>query len=209
MSKILVDIFDTQINMIDHDAIRKFVKEMLTESSDYNAIGPAASSGKYHPIESLGRGGLVRHTKAVVHIVNRMMQCNPYYDVANRRNVVIAAAILHDMNKFEDETGLEHTINTHPIAMWKRIIEKKQTKYNDSYIHDEIYQIANLVLVHMSRWNKYEVNKDERKKDPTIEAKYETTPLPDTQEAWLLCYADMVSSDKMTHFNFDENWNIV
>ena len=61
-----IELFNTEINRIESEDLRSFVRYYLDEyTPDYFWKIGASSSGKYHPVFSQGEGGLVRHTKAV------------------------------------------------------------------------------------------------------------------------------------------------
>ena len=61
------DIFRGELDLISNHKYRECTREILDELvPDYFYDVPASSTGKYHPWYSLGYGGLVRHTKAVV-----------------------------------------------------------------------------------------------------------------------------------------------
>lgn len=61
---------------------------------------PASSSGKYHPASSLGRGGLVKHTKQVFWIAKTILD-SQMFTVAYPQSV-LAACLLHDGWKYTD-----------------------------------------------------------------------------------------------------------
>jgi hypothetical protein len=199
MAQLLVNEFDPELRMIKSDFIRDITRQLLMEASDFNVIGPAASSGKYHPIEELGAGGLARHIRAVFFVLARMMGCNPRYDDPNLRDCMLAAALLHDAEKYTDE-GIAHSHMGHPQVMNKRLLAKVSTTQTREQ-QGQISSIADLVRTHMSRWNYFDENDKELDKN--------NPDLPKTSDQWLLCYADMVASCKSIHLEFDNNWKLV
>jgi hypothetical protein len=61
--------FSKEIESIVDDNLRKLAIEIIACADDYFFTIPASSTGKNHPPFSLGEGGLVRHTKCVVYMV--------------------------------------------------------------------------------------------------------------------------------------------
>ena len=62
------EVFKIELGYIKNDRIRKSCLAMINVLPDYFFEIEASSTGKYHPSYSLGKGGLVRHTKAAVRI---------------------------------------------------------------------------------------------------------------------------------------------
>ena len=75
---IKTETFEQELSLIQDAERRLFVSRCLENVADYFFEVPASSTGKYHPEYSLGRGGLVRHTKAAVKIANNMLQLNMF-----------------------------------------------------------------------------------------------------------------------------------
>ena len=60
--------FEEELRYIKDKRIRENLVIMINKLPDYFFEVPASSTGKYHPTFSLGKGGLLRHTKAAVRI---------------------------------------------------------------------------------------------------------------------------------------------
>ena len=119
-------------------------------ANDMDKTGPASSTGKYHPDSDNGEGGLIRHTKAVtrftVDLINKYehkgmgvkagrgeeynkdenglnydapfdKEYDPIFDY---RDEMIAAAILHDIAKYDRGDEEQEEID----AKWKENPEK-------------------------------------------------------------------------------------
>lgn len=157
-----VDIFKEELALIENAMLREKIKDILLGVDPAHEYKPASSTGKYHPPLSLGEGGLIRHTKAVVKVIYNLASTRDF----NRDNLV-AAAILHDMHKYEN--GQPHTLHAHPFLMAKTLME------------NGLNDIAYLVESHMGRWNT-------SKNCTTV------LPIPVSEPEWLLHYADYIAS---------------
>ena len=94
--------FEREINLIQSEGYREFVQYYLDNvTPDYFWEIGASSSGKYHPVFSQGKGGLVRHTKAVVMFAEELLRMSSYaYMREDFKDYVIMACILHDTCKY-------------------------------------------------------------------------------------------------------------
>ena len=71
--------FEREIALIQNEDYRNFIKDYLDNYvPDYFWEIGASSSGKYHPQFSQGKGGLVRHTKAVVLFAEELLRMSSY-----------------------------------------------------------------------------------------------------------------------------------
>lgn len=123
------------------DQIREWTEKKLEEVPDYFWKIPASTSGKYHPEYSLGEGGLVRHTRAVVYFV---MELSTAYELSEKElDILISSAVLHDTWKC-GEKG-KHTVYEHPqiASDWAR---------EDSKEGSVRWMIADCILTHMGQW---------------------------------------------------------
>lgn len=105
-------VFKEELALIKDQEIKGFVVDCLNDNNvtpNYFWVAAASSSGKYHPRWDLGEGGTVRHTKMVAfygqeftralaltkeEVMNSGLGRQLYEDV------VIAACMLHDIQKF-------------------------------------------------------------------------------------------------------------
>jgi hypothetical protein len=139
-------IFKEELQLIESENLRVFCELVLAGLPDYFFTAPASSSGKYHPEFSNGEGGLVRHTKMVVQVVEELLFLKQYQSV--NRDLVIVAAILHDGVKL----GLngKGTDPMHPDLMAAVILN---TEFEMPWIQKKI--IAEMIRCHMGQWGKY------------------------------------------------------
>ena len=127
---------------IKNDAIRNFTLDKLAEGPEYFKTIPASSTGKYHPSYALGEGGLVRHTIAVVKILDHIMSLE-YLNLKQRhKDRLLSSAFLHDLYKQGNGEAEGHTVRDH--AKIASEIIKGDT--------DDSKFIANSILAHMGQW---------------------------------------------------------
>lgn len=158
------EIFAKELNYINNEICRKLISTFLDTVPDYFQEVPASSSGKYHPFYALGRGGLVRHTKAAVKIAKDLLSLDYNKNIFPQfyHDVIISSLIIHDCYKQgTDNSGSGHTEVLHP-----EICAKKFCEYVNKYIVDlsisgvhriELNRFRNGVTAcvesHMGQWN--------------------------------------------------------
>lgn len=179
MGKILLERFNSYIDTIKTEKIKKFTINILDKCLDVHAEKAASSSGKYHPICDLGPGGLVRHSIMTAAIADIM--CNAFNDgtpeMQLQRDIIYSAALIHDMHKYEADRG--HTLNDHAVRMAKDI-------RNMNVDHDiDIEKIAQAVESHMSRFGG-------------------DAPRPRTMGQYIVSFADLVSANKQLPLTMNE-----
>ena len=125
-----------EVNLIQDNKMREFTIKGLLLAKDIFYHMPASSSGKYHPLTSLGPGGLLRHTKAVVLI------CNSLFDLYNftdyQKDTILSAAYLHDIEK---------PSKTHPLEV-KLTLECLESDY-----FEEFHHVIPIIESHMGRFD--------------------------------------------------------
>lgn len=67
-------VFETEIGTIKNKNIKKFAKLLIENADDWFFKLPASTSGKYHPEYANVAGGLLLHTKAVILILNEIIE---------------------------------------------------------------------------------------------------------------------------------------
>ena len=114
MNKELRFHLDDEVAAIADPSIRLFTAKALERVPEYFWHVPASASGRFHPLDTLGEGGLVLHTKRVVYLSNEMAKAFKIDGV--NVDVLRSAAILHDSFK----NGLSdngHTEEDHPLIV--------------------------------------------------------------------------------------------
>lgn len=144
-----IKVFAEELALIEDKDIRSFTEKCIEKTPDYFYIVPASSTGKYHPAYSLGEGGLIRHTKALVYFANELLslEYNKQRFSALERDMIIAAGILHDSFKHGD-TEQRFSVANHPVIAADHIIE-----WADENERELAKAISDCVRSHMGEWN--------------------------------------------------------
>ena len=122
--------------------IRKYIQEALNNAHDQFWLIPSSSSGKYHPPEDQGQGGLIRHSIKASEIAYELAN---FYNISEEdRDIVVGSAMIHDIQKNGIPWG-EHTVYDHGLIAY-HWLDKFSLKnpYKD--------KIRKCVRFHMSRW---------------------------------------------------------
>jgi hypothetical protein len=182
------EVFIEELNQISDEKLRGFVAEFLdTTVPKYFYHVPASSSGKYHPSQDLGEGGLVRHTKAVVRVALDLLRCELFVeDNSKNKDVAITACLLHDTFK----NGIEdsgHTILEHPLLASETFydIYTPIVSNNEEFDKGEVIWLS--IARHMGKWNTND-------KGETI------LPRPYNEYDKLVHLADYIASRKYINF---------
>lgn len=187
------EIFKNEIELISDKDLKLFAKYCIKEVPNYFFKIPASSTGKYHPTYTLGKGGLVRHTKAAVKIADSFLNIDcikkSLTDFETSRNIIIFSLIFHDCFK---TNNTNHTVFEHPVLA-ANFIHECYTKYDKSLIKGsrslfeyEINSIASSIRSHMGEYN---INND-------LKADIKSLPLPITFEQRIVHICDYFASRK-------------
>lgn len=148
MSKnIIMALINAILSLIDSDLVRGIVRDILGSLPTYWWTAPASSSGKYHPAFALGEGGLVRHSVAVAFVTNEL--CVMKNITGLDRDILIAAALVHDGMKQGASNEGGHTLHEHPILMAGFLYNFGQGSQPCTEICE---RMGHLVASHMGRW---------------------------------------------------------
>ena len=145
--------FARELDLIVDEDLRMAVKSYLDEYvPDYFWEIGASSTGKYHPKFSQGKGGLVRHVKAVVMFAEELLRMSSYaYMRDEYKDYVIGACIVHDcakygMTTFDKEQYSLHAPNgAKMFADWCEQIEYTPNQY-----------MLDAIRTHMGQWSEKE-----------------------------------------------------
>lgn len=183
------DVFNTELERIKNEDVRNSTEYVLDRMPDYFYHIPASSSGKYHPIFSLGEGGLVRHVKAAERILEEVFRDAAYgYFDDYTKDLMRMAILLHDGFK----SGMEntgHTVSEHPVLMSDFILNNKE---NLAINEEDAEFVARLILCHMGPWNT-------NKQGQVI------MPVPRTREELIIHSCDYVASRNFLNIAFENN----
>lgn len=184
----IMDVFGMEIDQINSAVIRRLVINTLAVAPEYFWEIPASSTGKYHPAYCLGKGGLVRHTKAAVRIALELFRndsVQAYTDT--EKDFIIAALILHDSCKNGFNPRHHFTVTEHPLLV--KELFKKQDLDAETAVHAEF--ISSLIAPHMGQWNEdYKTHK-------------EVLPKPSNRIEIFCHLCDYLGSRKAIEINFD------
>jgi hypothetical protein len=169
-------LFVNELDDITEENLRKFAEELISNADEYFFTVAASTSGKYHPQFDLGEGGLVRHTRCVVFFAECEAISRMFTD--HEKNLMIVAAISHDIKKLGDGKG-KHTVDDHPRFAAEYINDTN--KRTELLSADDENILANMVLSHMGKWG---------------HEKIADLPLPNTELEKALQAADYIASRK-------------
>lgn len=148
-----VAVFATEVARIEDENLRNFAVNMI-ENGDIPAyfweIG-ASSSGKFHPIFSQGEGGLVRHVKAAMLILEDLLRMSSYaYMSAEYKDYCRIALLFHDCAKY----GTDEEINKDEYANHARngaqLLDRNWVAY---FGQSAPFLILNAMRSHMGQWS--------------------------------------------------------
>ena len=183
------DVFNVELDRFSNKNVRVSTETILDMLPDYFYEIPASSSGKYHPIFSLGKGGLVRHVKVAERILEEMFRDEAFGEYDDyKKDLLRMAVLLHDGFKSGKEYS-GHTCSEHPIIMSDFIIEN-QNKLLISL--DDCKYVSKLILTHMGPWNT-------DKKGNVI------MPIPKTKDELLVHLCDYIASRNFLNVCFENN----
>lgn len=187
--KLLKEYFDS----VQDENVKKFMGQCIETIPEYWFVVPASSTGKHHPNYALGKGGLMRHTIAMLRFFNHLVYNNMYGRVFTDREMDLlrVACLMHDTRKSGSDAEFavdKHTKFNHPILAADAVRSIK-TKY----ITDEEKEIiANAIESHMGQWN-----------TDTHENSNVTLPLPTNKYQKIVHLVDYLAAQKGVEVIFD------
>ncbi|MDD3187631.1 MAG: HD domain-containing protein [Bacilli bacterium] len=182
--------FATESLYIKDERYRKSLISLVKLLPDYFFEVPASSTGKYHPEFSLGKGGLVRHTKAAVKIAFDLLNDDSIGNIFKQeeKDLMIVSLILHDGLKHGLEKS-DYVLFDHPLIIGKFIKENKnKTEFNDK----EIAFIVDSISSHMGPWN-------------TNSYSEVVLPIPQNKYQKFIHMCDYLASRKYLDIKFKDN----
>ena len=185
------ELIDWILMSIENEDVREYAERILRAAPQYWYSVPASSSGKYHPSYALGDGGLVRHTVALVKILNHIFGVESIADqfTSRERDLLRVAGLAHDMWKSgsqEDYEKSKYTKFDHPIIAATKIWDMEEIPKEDRLI------ICKAISSHMGQWNT-----DKRHPDMVL-------PKPQDKYQIILHLADYLASRKDIEIKFDQ-----
>lgn len=142
------------LNNIHNDKIRLFTASVLDKVEPDFWTMPASTSGKYHPPECRGEGGLVLHVRRACMFANMIFNSYGFENTDIRGDIVISALLLHDIGKKQKYDKYWEYYN-HPIVAAKKCEEFKHLL--DSKIYSTI---VNCIIWHMGPFSPKSIKKE-------------------------------------------------
>lgn len=168
------------VAQIPHEAFRKLTERALEEAPAAFWTAPASTSGKYHPADSLGRGGLVRHTRKVFRLTVDLLNMLGIEADNIRHSIALSAALLHDTWKVTKET--EHSNFEHPVLA-ALAVDQLLKEFSADISHLAGSLLCQAIRSHMGRWT-------------TSKHSSYTLPAPESQLDHIVHTADYLASRK-------------
>ena len=122
MTEARINLVQPILNTFENEDIKEFATVLLDDIPDYIWCVGASSTWKYHPVYSLGEGGLMRHQIAVVRFLNFFLELEQYNSklTSRERDLIRLSGLVHDGRKSgsqEDYEKSKYTKFNHPLLM--------------------------------------------------------------------------------------------
>lgn len=175
------------LGTFENEDIKEFALRVVNELPKYWWMAPASSTGKYHPEYSLGDGGLLKHSIAVIKFLNYFFDID-YIKAefsSRERDLLRLAGLVHDgLKQGYSEEGEGTTVFDHPILMAQRLLSyANQPGQNQLRNVDEYFYISTVIASHMGQWN-------------TASYSNVVLPQPQLKQQKILALADYLASRK-------------
>lgn len=185
------EVFNTELNFIYDDIIRKSVIMLLNLLPDYFYSMPGSLSKFPHPDFAMGEGGLVRHTKAAVRIALELFRDSAFntFEFSNHeKDLIIMALLLHDGFK----QGVEargYALFDHPLIAAKFVVDNSNIIPMDNF---DSLRVSCMIASHMGAWNVDKTGKI-------------VLPIPKKIDEIFVHQCDYLSSRKFIDIHFIDN----
>lgn len=143
-----------EINSIESNDIREIATKLIEDVDDDLINVPASTSGKYHPPEERGPGGLVLHIARMMKVFNSGL--NKHLGLTTRESDLVRLAIIsHDLSKvFADRDRFGKFISSkNDIDEHQPLSVEVLFEYIKELDPVEIKTINNMILSHMGSWS--------------------------------------------------------
>lgn len=150
------DVFETEIQFIESEDLRDFVRYFFDEKcGDWFFTEGASSTGKYHPQFSQGEGGLVRHVRAAAWFLEELLRLSSYaYMDAESKDFARVAILLHDCRKYG---GMEYDKTCYNIH-GKLAADAMDEAWVEFFGEHSSAFLYHAIVSHMGQWteNRYD-----------------------------------------------------
>ncbi len=140
-----IRLIQENIERIVSEDIKDFTYQAFSEVDPRFWVAPASSTGKYHPAEDNGEGGLVRHVVKAEAVVEQFARRDGF--TQRELDIAISAILLHDTCKNGVVWESKNTDYSHGIIAAKWL---EKFELNDPGAKGEI---INAVRYHMGQWS--------------------------------------------------------
>jgi len=181
--------FQEELDTIINDDIKEFATMLLNNTYDYLLTKPSSSTGKYHSQYALGKGGLLRHSKAVCRMLNWILSLEQHSRNFTERemDLIRVACLFHDAEKYGRTDDSKHTVHEHPMLAAGTV---RGYKGSSCLPDDELDYIADAIASHSGQWT-------------TTKKSAVVLPKPRTPEQMLIHLADYLCSRSAIEIQFD------
>lgn len=141
--------FEPELRRIYDQKIREFARLCLVYAPDYIFIDcPSSSGGKYHPLDELSADGTIIHIRKVFTMAYEIVKGLACED---RRDIVLTAALVHDLRKKGPFNQTGHTLRDHADHGAKLVDEVQEAT---QLLTEEQHQmLRNCVGYHYGPWS--------------------------------------------------------
>jgi hypothetical protein len=144
------ELFLDELGYINDEELSESLLNIINLLPEYWLEEAASSTGKYHPEYALGKGGLLRHSKAAMRIGYELLSNPSIGDkyTSHEKDLILMSLLVHDGLKL----GLpqeKYTRFDHPILMGKFILDNR----DKIGLNEEDANFMNDVIkTHMGPW---------------------------------------------------------
>ena len=144
------ELFLEELSYIKDENLEESLLKIIEKLPDYWFEKAASSTGKYHPEYALGKGGLLRHSKAAIRIGFELLQdpCIGDKYSNHEKDLMLMSLLVHDGLKL----GLpeeKYTRFDHPILMANYIKDNYQ---EFALKKEDATFMADVIKTHMGPW---------------------------------------------------------
>jgi len=134
---------EEEIATIHDEKYRKMLTKIVSDYHDKLKLAKATNSGKHHPPEERGEGGLLVHIRRMVRIATDDGSITKHFGLSdNEHDILVVAIILHDIGKVVGEPHQEESC---------RIFAKYIADFRIPRVDRQ--RIDSMILRHMGSWN--------------------------------------------------------
>lgn len=183
------DVFKVELERFKNNNIKESTITVLEDLPDYFYQVPSSISDKHNPVFALGEGGLVRHVKVCMRILEELF-CDESFGKHNdyTQDLMRMALMLHDGFKY----GISYSnqvCDNHPLIMADYLLKNKDRLY---ICKSDVIFVSNMIKSHMGTFNK--------DKDGNI-----IMPGPKSREEVMIHLCDYIASRDFLNVDFENN----